>query len=92
MTDNEIVARADRARKIIESDIWLEAWDTYSDRILQAFQEAKSDDAETIMQLKRLQVSAAAARKHFEALMVDGKVAMKQIELVQKKPFLKRIL
>ena len=91
MTDSVVLARADRARKIIESDIWMEAWDTYRDRIMVEFERAKSNDTDTIMQLKRLLVSVNAAKAHFEALMVDGKIASKNIELLQKKPLLQRV-
>lgn len=84
------MARAARAKQFIESDIWLEAWDTYRDRIIGQIESADSSEADKIMQLKRLWVAANAARAHLEALMVDGKVAAKQMELMQKRPFLKR--
>lgn len=90
MNESEVLARAARAKGLIESDVWLEAWDTYRDRIIGEIEAADSSETEKIMQLKRLWVAANAARKHLEALMVDGKVAAKQLEMIQKRPFLKR--
>lgn len=70
--------------------MWVEAWDTYRDRIIGQIEAADSSEVEKIMQLKRLWVAANAAKAHLETLIADGKVASKQIELVQKRPFLKR--
>ena len=84
------MARADRARKFIESDVWIEAWTVYRERIVEMIDAADSSETDKVMQLKRLMSSAKAAKAHLEALMVDGKVAAKHLELVQKRPFLKR--
>lgn len=84
------MARAERARKFLESDVWQEAWSVYRERIVEMIDSADSSEVDKVMQLKRLMASAKAARSHLEALMVDGKVAAKHLELVQKKPFLKR--
>ncbi len=92
LTDREQMAKGTRAQKVLEAEEYVEAWTVYRQRIFEAFENAKSDDVDTIMQLKRLLTSAAAARKHLEALMVDGQVAAKSIELAEKKPFLKRVL
>lgn len=90
MNESEVMARAERARKFLESDVWQEAWTVYRERIVEAIDQADSSDTDKVMQLKRLMAASKAARTHLEALMIDGKVAAKHLELVQKKPFLKR--
>lgn len=88
----EAVARAARARKFIESDEWQEAWRLYRERALSVIENAKSDDTDTVMQAKRLLAAATAAKKHLEVLMVDGEVAMKTLEMMEKKPLLRRVM
>jgi hypothetical protein len=61
------------------------------ERALSVIENAKSNDSETIMHAKRLLTAAAAAKTHMEALMVDGQVAAKTLEMHEKKPLLKRV-
>lgn len=90
--EREIVAKAARAKKFLESEEWREAWRLYRERILSLIENAKSDDADTVMQAKRLLTAATAAKTHLEVLMVNGQVAMKTLEMIEKKPLLKRVL
>jgi hypothetical protein len=85
------LAKAERARKFLESEEWKEAWRLYRERALSVIENAKSNDSETIMHAKRLLTAAAAAKTHMEALMVDGQVAAKTLEMHEKKPLLKRV-
>lgn len=80
MTNSEEVRRGEDARRIIESPIWLEAWETYRTRLLLQIESADSAEQELVMHCKRLLTAARAARAHLEAVLVDGKVAQKQIE------------
>lgn len=85
------IAKAARAQKFLESDEWQEAWRLYRERALSIIENAKSDDAETVMHAKRLLVAATAAKTHLEVLMVNGEVAAKTLEMQEKKPLLKRV-
>lgn len=87
LSESEVLARAERARKMIESDVWVEAFATYRDRIMQEIEKADSGDEKTVMHLKRLLTAANAAKSHLESLMVDGKVALKTMEFQQKRRF-----
>lgn len=91
MTNEERLGRGARAKAILESDEWKEAWSLYRERIFEQMEKAGSNDVETVMHLKRLLASAKAAQAHFEALMSDGKVAAAEIELVRKKSILDRL-
>lgn len=89
--ERQALARGARAKALLEAEEYTEAWDIYRQRIFDAFEAAKSDDVDTIMQLKRLLASATAARAHMQALVIDGQVAGKTLELLEKKPLLKRV-
>jgi hypothetical protein len=85
--------RGDRAKKFLESEEWVEAWDTYRTRIIEQIDKAASDDAATVMHLKRLLAAARAAQGHLETLMVNGRIAVKNLELIekQKRGFFRRV-
>lgn len=75
MTDQEAQLRGEKARQILESPLWQEAWKVYEERILQEFRECKSDDTARLTQLKALHLAGTAAQKHLEAIVTDGKIA-----------------
>lgn len=90
--EREVVAKAARAKKFLESEEWQEAWRIYRERALALIENAKSDDTDTVMQAKRLLAAATAAKTHLEVLMVNGQVALKTLEMIEKKPLLRRVM
>ena len=79
------------AERIIGSQIWQDAWSAYRGRILEEIEAAPSNGQETVMHLKRLLAAATAARAHLERIMADGAVAVKMIELEERKKGLRRV-
>lgn len=91
MNDIERARRAEQARAILESPVFIEAWETYRARCLDLIERADSNSTEQVMQAKRLLAAGAAARAHLAALITDGKIAVASMELEkQKSPFWKR--
>ncbi len=85
MNEVEHLRRAEQARQIIESPVWIEAWETYRERTLQLIESADSNETEKVMQAKRLLAAGTAARKHLEALLVEGKMAAAQVVLDEQR-------
>lgn len=84
--------KGDKARAILESEVWQEAFKVFEDRILQDFRTCRSDDTSRMQQLKMLLLAGEAAKKHLEALMSEGRFAAADLTFKQeKKPLLKRV-
>lgn len=94
MTDDYKVRElGDKARMIVESEAWQEAWNAYRVRILSLIEEAQSNDTDTVMHLKRLLTAANAAQGHLEMIVKDGIVATATIEANdRKRSMLRRVL
>lgn len=73
------------AERILKSEVFQQAWESYRLRILEEIESAKSNDADTVMHLKRLLTAAVAARGHIERIMKEGAIAAKDIELQERK-------
>jgi hypothetical protein len=84
--------RGEKARSIIESALWVECWDLYEQRLMQEFQNCKTDDVSRLQQIKMLHLAGKAAKSHLEAVMVDGKVAEKNLEFTERESRLKRLI
>lgn len=82
-------ARGDGARKILESDLWLECWAIYESRIMTEFASCKSDDVSRLQQLKMLHLAGAAARAHLESIIADGKFATQDLAFKEKRGILR---
>jgi uncharacterized membrane protein (DUF2068 family) len=86
------IAKGDRAKQIVESAEWQEAFQAYRDRIMQEVEKAPSNDADTVMHLKRLLSAANAAKAHLEALLANGKIAQANLQLIEtRKRWFKRV-
>ena len=81
----------EEASRILNSEVWQEAWDAYRLNILDAIEAAKSNDSDTVMHLKRLLAAATAARGHLERLVKEGIVAVHSIELEEKRGKLRKL-
>lgn len=80
MTETEQVRRAEKAKAILESPLWLEAWDSYRKALITLMEKADSNDTEVVMQAKRLLAASQNARHHLEMLIRDGKMASAILE------------
>lgn len=81
MTDAERIRRAEQAKALLENPLWAEAWEAYRQKLFDVIDKTDSNEAETILQAKRLLAAGKAARGYFERLIQDGAVAAKTIEL-----------
>lgn len=88
----EALLRGETARAILESPLWLEAWEIYEQRLMVEFGNCKSDDVSRLQQIKMLHHAGKAAKAHLEAILADGRFAEKNIEFLEKQPRLKRML
>lgn len=86
----EAFQRGEKARAILESDLWLECWALYEARIVEEFKACRTDDVARMQQLKMLHLAGIAAQKHLEAVLTDGKFASANIEFVEKENRFKR--
>lgn len=85
MDDFKAEKVGDEARRVLESDVYKEAWSTYRANILALIEQAKSNDTETVMHLKRLLAAASAANGHLEMLMKNGVIAANAILQQEKR-------
>lgn len=81
----------EEAQRILNSEVWQEAWDSYRLNILDAIEAAKSNDTDSVMHLKRLLAAATAARGHLERLVKEGAVAVHAIQLDEKRSTLRKL-
>jgi hypothetical protein len=92
LDDREARLRGEKAQAILESPLWLECWNLYEQRLMQEFQNCKTDDVSRMQQIKMLHLAGKAAKSHLEAVMVDGKVAEKNLEFAERESRLKRLI
>ncbi len=85
MNDVERLRRAEQARAILESPVFIEAWEIYRARTLMLIENADSNATEAVMQAKRLLAAGTAARKHLEAIIKDASVAAEDIRVDEER-------
>lgn len=85
------IQRGEKARKILESEEWKSAWQTYRETIFAQFEACKSDDTARLQHLKQLLLAGTAAKAHLERLMEDGTLGAKFLEHQEKRGILQRI-
>jgi hypothetical protein len=81
MNDLEQIRRAEQARQIIESPLWIEAWECYRAKLLVIWEASKLNELEQREEAKRLLLAGQAARSHLEMLIRDGKVSAESIKV-----------
>lgn len=84
--------RGDKARRILETEEWKEAWNVYEARILDEFKACKSDDVSRMQQLKMLHLAGVAAKSHLESLVANGEFAKKDLEFKERESRMKRVV
>jgi len=78
MNDHERVARGDRAKLLLESAVWNEAWAAYRAVLLNVI-ETTGDDVKAL-DARRMLRAASAAKAHLEQFVAEGRVASQDIE------------
>lgn len=85
MTDEEAARRAEEARMFMANPLWDEMWMAYHDRIHKLIDEAKSEDTNIVMGLKRRLALIAEVRSHCTAIVQHGKPAAEAIRLEKER-------
>lgn len=81
----------EEAQRILNSEVWQEAWDAYRSNILALIEGAKSNDTDSVMHLKRLLSAASACKGHLERLVKEGAVAVHAIDMEEKRGKLRKL-
>ena len=83
--DEEHIRRAERARQLIESDIWGEAWAEFKKHWIDQIIAARLDDPIALLEAKRALDGAERIRSFFERLMVNGKVSAETVRFEKER-------
>lgn len=75
MTDQEQVRRAEQAKAILDSPVWIEAWESAEKYAIDVWKKAPMDAASAMMNAKAFYMGAIAARAHIELVIRNGKVS-----------------
>lgn len=79
MTPEEELQRGNEARRVLHDRIYLEAYETIRERIVQQLAQVETDDAKR-GRLNSLLIAHEAVRRYMEQVMLTGKMAAAQIE------------
>ena len=82
--------RGNKAKAILEDEVYREAWGAYEARLLEELANADRSEDQA-KQLRALLISARKARAHLERIMRDGQVAAHELELLEKRSRFKGI-
>lgn len=83
MNDLQKVERANRAKRMLESDEWLGAWEAYRKTLLSII-ESPGDD-EKALDARRMLLAAHQAKRHLETLITDGLIAAGDLNAVKSR-------
>ena len=81
MNNDERIARADRVRRMLGSDEWGGAWDSYRAALMDTI-ETTADDEKALQARRMLQV-ARQVRSNLELLITDGQVAAADVAAIK---------
>lgn len=87
----ELLARGDKARAIVESELWQDAWKDFEGFIFEQFTKTESRNVELLAHWKRMHVCGLQLRKFFEGAMIDGKFAASNIEFEEQQSRLHKV-
>ena len=73
------LARGDRARRLIEDELVVEALDTIEKQLIQAWQESRADEEEQRRNAYLMQRLLKNFREHFQKLVRDGDASGKEL-------------
>lgn len=80
MTPDVELRRGEQARQVIENEIYVEAWQSVRDGIIQAWESAPIRDQDGQHELKLMLKLLTDVRRNIETAMTTGKLAAIQIE------------
>lgn len=89
MTNDELMARAQRAEKLLLSEEWTDAWGLYRARLFDQMEHAK-DDADALA-ARRMLMAANEARRELERMIADGAMAADDANQAQRSHDLQRL-
>jgi hypothetical protein len=84
VSPEEVVRRAQRARAIVEDELYAEAWSAARDSLVKQMLAAPQTDVDKVMGAKAVLAGLEIARAYLERLMADGQVAAQDIEIAEK--------
>lgn len=80
MNTDEELRRGELARQVTENEVYIEAWNSVRDGIIQAWESAPIRDKEGQAELKLMLKLLTDVRRNVETVMNTGKLARVQIE------------
>ena len=83
MNTLERLERADRVRRMLGSDEWINAWDAYRAVLMDTIETTQDD--EKALQARRMLQVARQVRSHLELLISDGQVAAADVVATKSK-------
>ena len=90
MSPEERRSRGDEAKRLLESKLWLEAWDSVRAVMLRKLEDLPQEDAQSVMGAKAVLSGMRLARQYMERVVADGVVAVKEIEQAERAKRIKR--
>jgi len=84
MNDEETVRRAEQARAILESPLWVAAWDAFRAHQIEKFEFGPPNE---IDEARRTLLAGQMVRAQLTALIRDGKISKETIEREKKRMF-----
>ena len=89
MNNEELMARAQRAEKLLLSEEWQDAWALYRAKLFDAIEHAK-DDAEALS-ARRMLMAANEARRELERMIADGAMAADDAHTARRRNDMERL-
>ena len=83
MNTLERLERADRVRRMLGSDEWINAWEAYRAVLMDTIETTQDD--EKALQARRMLQVARQVRSHLELLISDGQVAAADVVATKSK-------
>lgn len=83
MDENRLIKeteRGNRAKRILEDDLWLEAWATIEMEFLSAWRNSPARDEEGREAIWKMLKVAERVRSQLESHMMTGRLAEKELE------------
>lgn len=83
MNNQQKIERAERVRRMLGSEEWIQAWDAYRAVLMDTIETAADD--EKALQARRMLQVARQVRSHLELMIIDGQVAAADVAAVKSK-------
>ena len=81
MNNQQKIDRAERVRRMLGSEEWIQAWDAYRAVLMDTIETAADD--EKALQARRMLQVARQVRSHLELMITDGQVAAADVAAVK---------